>query len=109
MSLKISNKLTNEWFTSPSDESKEAQFKIKPLSTSQMFDIGGLQATNMTGQAIILACKYGIEDFKGFKDEQGNEVPYSSTLIEYLPKQALLEVFSRIMEISQLTDTERKN
>lgn len=94
------------------DEQHKTVFVLRPLSTRQRIDV---TASLVSGSELMFMQKvlrYGMVTWRGLKDADGNDVPFSKNQDENfdnLSVPLVNEVAQEIMAASELTEDDRKN
>lgn len=99
----------------------ETVFTVRPLSA---FEYSAVLAIQSIVPASVEACRYGIENVRGYLDEDDHPIQCthetaevwgrvmrvcSDEFLNTLPIEAIMRIANRIIEISRLSGTERKN
>lgn len=112
--ITVHRRLEKRWIKL--DESDTAEFYIQPLSSPAMIDVRNevsidQETQNMliSGRGVMAACTAGLCDWRGIKDQNGDDVRFSQKDIEWLPEDYLKLLAAKIIVASTLTESERKN
>jgi hypothetical protein len=112
--ITVHRRLSTRWIKL-SDEDDE-EFLIRPPNSPTMLDIRNEISVDeetgnilISGRGVMAACRFGLLDWKGIKDEKGEDLPFSSKLIAWLPADHLKMLAAKIIKESQLSESERKN
>lgn len=109
MAIKARSKLINDHYEIKLDETDEKPsiFILKPLNAIEYLDVlgemDGRQYRPSAIKKIIDTCFVGFENII---DE--NNQPVSALDYEMLPPMILLELLNRVIEISTISETEKK-
>lgn len=98
--MKLLPGIASEKYILSTDE--HVSFTLRPLSAAERIDILST-ATNAKqyGQAMLLACEYGITGWNGVKDAQGQDAAFDIHNIKLMPVEAMIEVANYILKISK--------
>lgn len=117
MAIKALPKFIPEWFTpeSQEEESTPTRFKLQGLTGPQFLEVqsevsqsgGGMIL--VTGRGLNIAVNYGLTDWENFTDDDGEELPCTRGNIARIPMEILSELSSKIMDLSSVSEDERKN
>lgn len=111
--ITVHRRLSSQWVKLSEDD--EAEFQIRPLNSLAIIDVENGVSANDRGQlrlsasGVQAAIRAGLTDWKGIKDEVGNDLKFSARHIEWLPPETLLQLALRIYDASRVTESERKN
>jgi hypothetical protein len=115
MAIVVRSKLIPETYTPKSeiDADNPASFTLKPLNGLEYTDImchliddgDGNQRISVTGLNKLI--KYGLVSAEGLTDEKGKQIKKPGA--EMLDPVLLSEIATRILDISNISENERKN
>lgn len=114
MAITVFSKITPILYTPKSEEKAEnpTKFQLKPLDGLQYMDVLTHTSTDQNDNVTLshlgmrLALKHGLLNAVGLLDELGNDIELSAQMLDVT---LLIELSGKIMEISNLTESERKN
>lgn len=108
-----------EWFDlpEPGGDGPVAGFLIKPLNGMQMAEIVGDYLKERNGQktigagGITQAFRWGVKGWRNIEDGEhaGEDLLFTRENMQKIPWTAIMNVGARILELSQLGDSDRKN
>jgi hypothetical protein len=111
--MRINTGLSEEWF-SPLNTETDARFKLKPLDNLTMADIisdgsmkGGNFSLSKAGRRLLLA--QGLVGWEGITDENDAPVEFTQKHFKSIPYPILLEIAMKLIEISSVSEEDRKN
>lgn len=115
MAIKAYKGVAPEWYTPESEKGFDdaAQFEVRGLTGSELLDVQShfdLENTTIRGPGLVLACKYGLTDWKNIVDDKGEEVVFvKRTALDRLPAEVLAELGSHIISSSVMDEDETGN
>jgi len=99
--MKVKTKLVPFWYES--EKSKTARFELKPLTGSQAAQC----LSNGVDYSDIL--RFGLVDWKGVEDENGELLPCNNVNKQYLPAVLIVDIGDEIIKASHITEQDEKN
>jgi hypothetical protein len=117
MSIVITSGLVKENYISKFDTGSDNKttFELMPLNGFQYMEVMAEMRRNEDGdyritvKGLRLAIKFGLIDWSGLLDPDGSEINFNKDNISKLPSLVLSDLSGKIIDISELGDTERKN
>lgn len=114
MAVIATEKTAPEWFT-PADQKKEAepaQYRVRPVNQVQLTEVvPGVNwiSGKIEGWAVQRLLQYGLMDWRGIKQEDGQDLEYERSNLRLIPYHHQTEAASHILFISTLSEEEIKN
>lgn len=111
MAIKLLNKITPYWYTPESEQSeaKPTRYKMKPLPQLTLFQARDLIRDGKMEESLTLVITNSLIDWENQLDEDGNPVAFDLSEVINLPAEILEELGGNSMNLSELSETERKN
>ncbi len=117
MAIKALPKFIPEWFTpeGQEEESTPTRFKLQGLTGPQLLEVQAESSQSgggmimITGRGLNMAVNFGLKDWENFTDADGVELPCTRGNIRRIPMEILSELSSKILDISSVSEDERKN
>jgi len=114
MAIRAYEGITKEWYTPTDEEGQEdaAEFELSPLTGPQLLDVQvHFDIENMTvlGPGLVLACKFGLCDWKNVLDGNGRDKKFNRLGYLKLPGDIIAELGGKIINISTLGEDDAKN
>lgn len=116
MSLKALDGISPEWYALPTedndDDSEPAEFRIWPLTGPQLLEVNeyfNADSLSIGGPGLLLAFKYGVKDWRGIVDRNGEPLKFTKANIDKLPPVALARVGGRIIRMSTMSEEDLGN
>lgn len=114
MAIQFSNKLVADWYvpTSQQEAERPARFKLRGLTGQQWLDVmfgEGAGKLALTAKGVNQALQYGLIDWEGIEDEDGQPLKFRPQLLDAIPAMLRVELASEIVNRSKLTEDDAKN
>lgn len=111
--MKALTGLVPEWFSPETlEEGDEAQFEVTPLNQRRLADIQNHfdpEAGTMRPTGYYMAFEIGCTNWRGVTDQDGKDFPFSLRNMNKIPIKVAMEVGAQVINVSALTEDERKN
>lgn len=114
--LRARKGLARQWYTPESQEGEEqpAAFQLEPLTGPDLAEaLDGLHKGEgqRSTMGLITAAVKGIKDWRNVADpsKEDKPMPFSTFAIKYLPAEVLFDLGSKVLEISQNTEDDRRD
>ena len=112
MAIVVQSKLTSEMYTPEQERSAKdpTRFKLRPLSGVQYLDVisyfvEGTNGQKLSAKGMEQVLSYGVVKAENLFNDKGKQ----TQALEYLDPITTAELVSRIMELSEIRESERKN
>ncbi len=83
-----------------------AIFTIRPLNGMEAME---MMAESTTGGVMRVAIKYGLEGWENCKNKDGDIIQFSTENLGYILPQTLSELAEKIIELTDLGESQVKN
>ena len=111
--MKALTGLVPEWFSPETlDEGDEAQFEVSPLSMQKIAEIQNhydAETLQMRPTGYYLAFELGCTNWRGVTDQEDKDLPFSIRNLGKVPIKVACEIGAQVVNVSSLTEDERKN
>ncbi len=111
--MKALTGLVPEWFKPKNlDEGDEAEFEVSPVTQHQLALIQNhydMTALTMKPTGYMLAFEIGCTNWRGVVDMDGKEFPFSVRNLTKVPIKIAMEIGAQVVNVSNLTEDDRKN
>lgn len=105
--------LVPEWFKPNGlDEGDDAEFEVSPVTQRQLAEIQNhydMDAMRMNPTGFYLAFEMGCTNWRNVKDAEGKELSFSLSKLGTVPIKIAMEVGAQVVNVSNLTEDDRKN
>lgn len=92
-------------FTAPSDDSDDKTvWKLRGLNGLEW-----IECTQTGKTDVVKVITKGIAGWSNFKDDEGNEIPYSIGNMGRIPPDILIDIYLSVNQSTTIGDQERKN
>lgn len=114
MTIQARTGLMPEWYTPVSETgaATPARFKLRPMTGPEILDLRAyyIQSTGkIMGKGALIVLSACMLDWENVSNEKGEPVQFAADNIETLPPAILNELANKLVMMSRLTETERKN
>lgn len=111
--MKALTGLVPEWFSPETlEEGDEAEFEVTPLNQRTLADIQNHfdnESGIMRPTGYFTAFEIGCTNWRGVTDQEGNEFKFNKRNMIRIPIKVAMEVGAQVINVSALTEDERKN
>jgi len=114
MTIQARTGLVPEWYTpiSETGAATPARFKLRPMTGPEVLDLRAYYMAStgkILGRGAAQALAACMLDWENVTAEEGKPLQYSPDNIEKLPAPIINELTNKLVMMSRLTETERKN
>jgi hypothetical protein len=111
--MKVLTGLVPEWYSPETlDDDDAAEFEVTPLTQRTLAEIQNhfdQEAGHMRPTGFYLAFELGCTNWKGLVDDEGKDVKFSARNKALIPLKVAAEVGAQVIDVSALSEEERKN
>ncbi len=111
--MKALTGLVPEWFKPKTlEEGDDAEFEVSPVTQRQLAEIQNhydMDANHMQPTGFYLAFEMGCTNLRNVTDAEGKDLPFSLRNLGTIPIKVAMEVGAQVVNVSNLTEEERKN
>jgi hypothetical protein len=108
--MQITTGLKPEWFT---PDGSDASYSLAPLDGLQKVEVFHLIERRgddivLSPECVRVAIEFCLQDWRGIDGEDGQPLPFSKSLIKFLPHETLTTLAWRCVMGSTLKEDEKK-
>ena len=111
--MKALTGLVPEWFSPEClDEGDDAEFEVSPIVQRKVAEIQNHydnEAGRMKPTGYYLAFEIGCTGWRNVTDADGKELKFSVANLGKIPVKVAMEIGAQVVNVSVLTEDERKN